>query len=234
MELYKKHEVSPFRSIGILLIQLPIFIALYMVIQIMTLSRGEIGKYTYDFLENIPVIGQIVSHPENFSEKLFGFVDLTQHAFSKGNLDLVLVFLAIVAAITQFIMSKQTMPTGPSKRTLREIFSDASAGKEADQSEINTAIMGKMMYVLPFFMLVLMLNLPGALALYYAVSNIVATIQQHFILKQDEHELEEIASEPKQVTPAKKATAKARAKGASEATVTKIVAKDNGKKPKKK
>lgn len=42
-----------------------------------------------------------------------------------------------------------------------------------------------------------MLNLPGAIALYYAVSNIVATIQQHFILKQDEQELEDIADEPK-------------------------------------
>jgi YidC/Oxa1 family membrane protein insertase len=39
LELYKKHGVSPFRSIGILLIQLPIFIALYHVIQIFTLHR---------------------------------------------------------------------------------------------------------------------------------------------------------------------------------------------------
>ena len=32
MDLYKKNGVNPFRSIGILLIQLPIFIALYQVI----------------------------------------------------------------------------------------------------------------------------------------------------------------------------------------------------------
>ena len=31
MELYKKHGINPFRSIGILLIQLPIFIALFQV-----------------------------------------------------------------------------------------------------------------------------------------------------------------------------------------------------------
>src|SRR6478672_12898291 len=49
MELYKKHGVSPFRSIGILLIQLPIFIALYQVIQIFTQRRDEIAKFTYDF-----------------------------------------------------------------------------------------------------------------------------------------------------------------------------------------
>src|SRR4051812_49303057 len=56
LELYKKNGVSPFRSIGILLIQLPIFIALYRVIQIFTMHRDEIGKFTYDFLENVTPI----------------------------------------------------------------------------------------------------------------------------------------------------------------------------------
>jgi membrane protein insertase Oxa1/YidC/SpoIIIJ len=112
-------------------------------------------------------------------------------------------------------------------------LSDASAGKDADQSEINNIVMGKMIYVLPFFMLIVMLNLPGAIGLYYAVSNIVATIQQHFILKQDEHELEEIADE-EPAQPTKKATAKARAKQANEGTVTRIVAKDTASKSKKK
>lgn len=223
MELYKKHGVSPFRTIGILLVQLPIFIALYHVIQVLTLHRDQVAKYTYDFLENIPAIEQIIKHPEQFNEKLFGIIDLTKHAFSNGSVDIFLVFLAVVAAITQFIMSKQTTPQTTSTKKLREILAEASAGKEADQSEINGIIMGKMMYFLPFFMLFIMLNLPGAIALYYAVSNIVATIQQHFILKQDEEEMEEMV-ENTPAQPSKKATAKARAKQADEATVTRIVA----------
>lgn len=232
MELYKKHGVNPFRSIGILLIQLPIFIALYHVIQVLTLYRNEVSKYAYDFLEQIPAVAQLIAHPENFNQKLFGIFDLSQHALGQGRVDIFLVILAVIAAITQFIMSKQTMPHQGSKRSLREILADASSGKQADQSEINNAVMGKMIYILPFFMLLIMLNLPGAIALYYAVSNIVATIQQHFILKQDEQELEDIADEPK---PAgKKATAKARAKQASEATVTRIVAKDANQKTKNK
>jgi YidC/Oxa1 family membrane protein insertase len=233
MELYKKHGVSPFRSIGILLIQLPIFIALYHVIQILTMHRDQVAQYAYDFLEKIPPIHQLIEHPENFNEKLFGMFDLTKHALGQNQVDVFLVILAIVAAITQFIMSKQTMPQTANKRTLRQVLSDASAGKDADQSEINNIVMGKMIYVLPFFMLIVMLNLPGAIGLYYAVSNIVATIQQHFILKQDEHELEEIADE-EPAQPAKKATAKARAKQASEGTVTRIVAKDTASKSKKK
>lgn len=232
MELYKKHGVSPFRSIGILLIQLPIFIALYHVIQIFTMHRDKVEQFTYGFLEQIPAVQEIIKHPEQFNEKLLGVVDLTKHAFYQNNVDIFLVLLAIVAAVTQYIMSKQTMPQVENKKRLRDILSEASDGKEADQSEINNLVMAKMIKVLPFFMLFIMLSLPGALALYYAVSNIVAVIQQHYILKQDEHELEEIASHPDKKPTGKKATAKARSKQASEATVTKIVASDS--KPAKK
>ncbi len=234
MELYKKHGVSPFRSIGILLIQLPIFIALYLVIQIFTLHRNELAKWTYDFLENIGPIKHIVENPDKFNEKLFGFVDLTQHAFSSGVVNWALLLLAVAAAVGQYYQTKQTMPHGESKRRLRDIMADAANGKEADQSEINTAIMGKMAKILPFFMLFIMLSLPGAIALYYATSTLVTVFQQWLILRQDEEELEEIAAEHPTKQPGKKATAKARAKVAQEATVTRIVAKGSqSSKPKK-
>ncbi len=233
MELYKKHGISPFRSIGLLLIQLPVFIALYIVIQVFTLHRDELAKWTYDILQNIGPIKQIVEHPETFNEKLFGFVDLTQHAFSSGAVNWVLVALAVAAAVGQFYQTRQTMPQSENKRRLRDILAEAAEGKEADQSEINNAIMGKMIVVLPFFMLFIMLSLPGAIALYYATSTLVTVFQQWLVLREDEEELEEIASEHPTKQPGKKATAKARARVAQEATVTRIVAKDSkSKKPK--
>jgi len=82
-------------------------------------------------------------------------------------------------------------------------------------------------------MLFIMLGLPGALALYYATSNIVAAIQQHFILKRDAKEMDEIAGDVTVKKSGKKATAKAREKEAREATVTnvtRITAKDTPKK----
>jgi YidC/Oxa1 family membrane protein insertase len=229
MELYKKHGVSPFRSFGIVLIQLPIFIALYSVIQIFVLHRDQLAKFTYDFLQNIGPIKQVIEHPETFNNKLFGVVDLTQHAFASGQVSWVLVGLAIVAAVGQYIQSKQTLPDTGNKK-LRDILKEAGDGKEADQSEINNAVMGKMIYVLPVFMLFIMLSLPGAIALYYATSTIVAVIQQSIILREDEEEMEDMVESPAK-KPGKKATAKARARVAQEAavtkdeTVTRIVAK---------
>lgn len=232
MELYKKHGVKPFRSIGILLIQLPIFIALYHVIQIFTQHRDEIAKYTYDFLEGIGPIKHLIEHPDQFNEKLLGFVDLTKPAFHQGGVEFFLIALALLAAITQYFMSKQTMPHQESKKRLRDIMAEAADGKQANQSEMNAAVMGKMTKILPVFMFFVMISVPGALALYYAVSNMVAVGQQAYLLKKDEEELEEIAEEePKK--GGKKATAKARAKEAKEASVTRITASKSSKRSKK-
>lgn len=228
LELYKKNGVSPFRSILILLIQLPIFISLYHVIQIFTMHRDQIAKYTYDFMENIGPIKQLIEHPDQFNEKLLGVVDLTKSAFSNGHVDVILIILAVIAAGTQYVMSKQTMPQTENKKRLRDVMAEAADGKTANQSEMNAIVMSKMVKVLPFFMLFIMVSVPGALALYYAVSNLVAVAQQSYLLKQDEEELEEIADE-QPVKPAKKATAKAREKVAKEATVTRIKAKDGKK-----
>lgn len=234
MELYKKHNVNPFRSIGILIIQLPIFIALYQVINIFTRSRDQIGKFTYDFLEQFGPIKDLIANPHNFNEKLFGFVDLTKPAFHNGGVEIFLVLLALLAAYTQYVMSKQTAPQQKSKRRIRDIMAEAADGKQADQSEMNAIIMTRMSKILPIFMFFVMISVPGALALYYAVSNLVAVAQQAYLLKQDEEELEEIADEPvKSPSKNKKSAATTkREKSAREATVTRIVAKDSGKRRK--
>lgn len=231
MELYKKHGISPFRSIGILLIQLPIFIALYLVIRIFTEAK-EFGKFTYDFLENIPVVNNLVEHPEKFNETFLGLADLSRHPIDEKGISYFLVAIAIAAAVGQYFQSKQTMPQDPSKRRrLRDILKAASNGEQADQSEINNAVMGKMIVVLPFFMLFIMLSLPGAISVYFATTTFVAIIQQGRILREDEEELEEIVDQQsasrRTKKPGKKATAKARAREASEATVTRITAKSN-------
>lgn len=232
LELYKKNGVSPFRSIGIILVQLPIFIALYYVIQIFTSHRDKIAQFTYDSLEGIGPIKHLIEHPDQFNEKLLGFLDLTKTAFSNNSFDIFLIILALAAAVTQYIMSKQTLPQTENKKGLRQMMKEAAEGKQADQSEMNAVVMSKMIKVLPLFMFVVMVTVPGALALYYAVSNIVAVMQQSHLLKQDEEELEEVADEA-EAKPTKKATAKAREKAAQGATVTKVVAKDSKKKGKK-
>lgn len=237
MDLYRKHGIKPFRSILILLIQLPIFFALFRVIQIFTQSRHEIVKYTYDFLENIPIINSIIKDPSSFNEELLGFINLTERAVSPEGINFVLIALAVLAAVTQYILSKQTMPHEPSKKRMRDILAEAGDGKQPDQAEMNAVMMGKMMKFLPIMMFFIMINLPAALALYYAVSNIVAVLQQHYILKKDGGQ-NLITTQAKNTTETTtkssakgKKTASQRAKTAktakvSETKITRIKAKD--------
>lgn len=234
MELYKRHGVSPFRSIGILLIQLPIFIALFQVIRIFTEHRDQIQKFTYDFMENINVIAELIKHPDAFNEKLFGFIDLTKSAFHNGGVEVFLILLAIVAAYTQYVMSKQTSPQNTPQKKLREIMAEAAEGKQADQAEMNAIVMSRMTKILPLFMFFIMVSVPGALALYYAVSNMVAVAQQSYLLKQDEEELEELAEGSSPATTSQKSPTKSHSSPAkSETKVVRIVAKDSSGKRRK-
>ena len=227
MELYKEHGVSPFSSIGVLLIQLPIFIALYQVIRIFTSQRDQIAGFTYGFLKDIGPIKDLIANPDNFNERMLGFLDLTKTAITSNPLtiNIVLLILAIGAAVTQYIMSKQTTPQQSSTKGLREIMKETADGKQSSQGEMNAVVMNKMMKFLPIMMLFIMVSLPGALVLYYTVSNLVAVLQQSRILKEDTEEMVQIADSAP-IGHNKKATAKARAKQAQEGTITRIVAKD--------
>ncbi len=234
MELYKKYNVSPWRSIGILLIQLPIFFGLFSVIKIFAEQPDQIGKWTYDFLEGLPAVHNLIQNPGSLSHVAFGFIDLNKTAVQNGQIYWPLMIIALIGAGTQYIMSKQIMPKNVPKRKLRDIMSEAADGKKHDQSDMNQAVSNNMMKFMPIMMFFIMISLPGAIALYYVVSNMVAVAQQAYILKEDEEEMEEIASEPtaEKTTGKNQRAAEARARAAKEAHVTRIVAKDSGRRNK--
>ena len=223
MDLYKKHNISPFGSIGILLIQLPILIAIYRVVQIFALYREDLAKYTYGFMENIPVVKELIADPTHFNQNFLGFIDLTQHGISSDGVVIGLVILSLLAAVMQYLLSKQMSPSTDNGKRLRDILAEAGQGKEADQAELNAIVMRKMTKVMPVFLFFVMVSLPGALALYMATGNIVAYFQNASILKKDEQEMEALSVE---ITQKGKKSAKQRAKNATEAKITKITAKD--------
>ena len=228
MELYKKHGVSPFQSIFVLLIQLPIFIGLYHVIQVITLHRDEVAKLAYAPIQQLEPVKKIIENPENFNHTMLGFIDLTKTAFSDNTVNITLIALALISAVTQYIMSKQTLPsTDKPKKRFRDIMKEAAEGKQSDAQEMSTAMMTNMVKIMPIMMFFIMVSLPGALALYYTVSNLVATAQQHYLLNKDTQEMDEIADEiienPKTKTTQNKAGQ--RVKKASEGNITRIKAK---------
>ena len=226
MELYKRYGIKPMRSILILLIQLPIFIGLYQVINIIiSLNSTTISQYLYEPIKNMGVIQSIIQDPSNFNHTMLGFIDLTKTTFQNGSVDFVLLILAAISAVTQYLIIRQTSPTTGNQKRFRDLMRDAAAGKEADPTEMSGVMTRGMMKFMPIMMFLIMISLPGALALYYTASNLVAAAQQHFLLKRDADELHDIAEEVVEAPRPKKSSKKSREKKAKEANITRIKAK---------
>lgn len=230
MELYRERGVNPFGSIGLLLIQLPIFIALFRVIQIITEEREKIAAFTYGPLEGLQPIAQILNDPKHdFNETLLGFLDLTARAVDGSQLYFPLVLLAAVAAVLQYVQAKQVTPEPTTKQRLRDMFAASAKGKEVDQADVSALMSRRMIVIFPFLTFIVAIYFPGALVLYFAVTSAVAVIQQKIVLSRDVEEMEELAD-------AKTITTKQRVENATEATVvtpTKKSSKKSGSKKRK-
>ncbi|MCX6727381.1 MAG: YidC/Oxa1 family membrane protein insertase [Candidatus Saccharibacteria bacterium] len=191
MELYKEKEINPFSSIGLLLVQLPIFIGLYSGLHRIVLDPKAIVTYAYPSIANLPWIQTIAADITKFDSTLFGIVDLTRAAIGKtgGGIYWPAMLIVIASAVMQYYQAKQLMPDDKEKRTLRSILKEAGDGTKADQGEINAAVGRSTRYMLPVFIFIVTVNIASALSLYWLVSGIVAFMQQSRVLGQDQTEM---------------------------------------------
>ena len=161
MELYKEKEINPFASMLPLLIQLPIFFALFIVLKDIS-KPGEFAKLVYDFAQGLPHIADIIKHSkEAFHPTFFGIIDLTKPS----------VVLAALAGIFQFIQTKQIMPKH----------------QPGDQQ---AQVMSSITYVFPALTFFIGLSLPSALPLYWTTASLMAILQQYLVLQRDVREME--------------------------------------------
>lgn len=221
MELYRERGVKPFSSIGLLFLQLPIFIALYRVIQIITSERDKIANYTYAWVEQLKPIADIIeSQTHQFDESLLHLINLTKAGLSNEGIYIPAILIAALAAGLQYVQSRQITPRPETNKKLRDIFKDSAAGKDVDQSEMSAIMSNRMIIMFPFLTFIVGVYLPGALVLYFATSSAVAVIQQYFLLKEDVEEMEVVADMDTKDMKKPSTTAKKRAANATEATIT--------------
>jgi len=210
MDLYKRKNIKPFRSILTLVIQLPIFIALFTAINVMVRPTGvdtlSVEKSAYSFVQPLERVDALIAQqndffaskeadPETaqyqFEPKLFGLADLSAQAGFSSISSVVILVFALAAAGIQFIMARQQMPTKKTaKRSFKQIMKDAAEGKQSDQAELNSVVSGQMTKLMPIMMLFIMVNMPGAIVFYYLLSNGITVVQQKFILNRGLTEME--------------------------------------------
>lgn len=214
MELYKEREINPLSSIGTLLIQLPILITLFFMLRDVLGKEGqELSEYfannSYAFIAELGSVKEVITNPELFNPTLFG-IDLKQPS----------LILALLAGAGQFAQSRGLQPKDKDAKTLRDILNDAKEGKVTPQAEQTAAMARSATGFLPLITVFFSLNLPSALALYWAVSSSVATIQQKIALEEEVQLLGRSIALPKNKKPKKSSKS---AKKSSTKTTVRII-----------
>ena len=108
-----------------------------------------------------------VSNPGHINSIFLHIINL-----SKPN-----IIFAVLAGLVQYLQTKMLLPKdSPNKN---------NQGKDVDFSQ---AMQKQMTYFLPVFTVIILINLPSALGLYWIASGLFSVIQQYFIFKKDKLE----------------------------------------------
>lgn len=99
-----------------------------------------------------------------------GTIDV--HSFGFINLAVPSIPLAVLAGITQFFQTKMIMPKSAS-----------GAGAAPDKSDRMAMMNRQMTYLMPAMTVLIGASLPGGLALYWLLTNVLTIVQQHYFLK---------------------------------------------------
>ncbi len=159
MALYSREKVNPVASCLPLLIQLPIFIALYRALTIALDSKTL--NLLYSFVPN----------PQVIDTHFLGLLDLSRPNY----------VLALLAALVQFWQARQIMK--PPAATIASPPPEVAKSPGA-KDETMAAMMNKqMLYLMPIMTAAIGFTLPGGLTLYWLVMSLLTVLQQWWLLK---------------------------------------------------
>lgn len=153
--LYKKYKVNPLSLFLSLLIQIPIFIALY---------------YTF-FHTTLPAIDATILYsfvhvPATVTIHFLGFVDLTQ----KNNLMLALVVAALQYAVMRLSLGRTNKHGSP------HLSAEKLAAQKMQQNMT--------LYLMPGIIAAVSFGLPAAVGLYFAAGSVISLGQEWLIRRQ--------------------------------------------------
>ena len=157
MALYREHGVNPLGCLLPMLVQMPIWIALY---QVVNLTLGEAPESFVTLSQNLYQIPFVHTA-----------VPLDQHflIWNLGQKD-ALYILPIFVGLTMYVQQKMIMPAPPQTQQL-------SAQQQQQQQTQQM-----MTWMLPLMFAYFTVTVPAGLGLYWAVSNLAGIVAQYFYL----------------------------------------------------
>jgi len=164
MAFYKENSINPVGGCLPLLLQMPVFILLYQVVQGLTKrSDGSNSDFDPKYLNQSTELYQSLSTTNHMD--WFG-VDLSQSAQSVVGDDSIVtalpyLFLLLIVLVTSYVQQKQVSSRNP----------DAPANSQQKM----------LLRIMPAFFVLISWSLPAALTLYFATANIFRVCQQELI-----------------------------------------------------
>ncbi|MPV89486.1 membrane protein insertase YidC [Georgenia ruanii] len=164
MALYREHGANPFSSCLPILLQMPIFFALFRVLN----SLGPLAQGTYPGGPNIgPLDQQLAAQAE--SSTLFGApISETFLSSTDATVKVVTVFLIVLMSATTFLTQRQL--------TMKNMPASALDNPMARQQRM-------LMYILPLIFAFSGVNFPIGVLIYWSVSNLWSMGQQFYTIR---------------------------------------------------
>jgi len=156
LELYKEAGINPFASIGVMFLQIPFIIALYLAVY----SGGGVALPEI----NTDLLYSFIPSPEAVSMIMVGMFDIAARSWP----------LALLAGVGQFIHTRLAMPPLPPREA-------GAAPNFKDDLMRNMNL--QMRYVMPVVIVGVAYFISAAIALYFVVSSIMSILQEVVVRK---------------------------------------------------
>ena len=173
-KLYKEHGVNPLAGCLPLLLQLPVFFALYQVLfKIVDFNRA-------DFLESInQKIYSPIFHLATVPDTTFLGFDLSAKPNQWQTAGVLILLIPVITGVLQFIQSKMLAPqTAPAKVQKKE---PESKDKKESMEDSLASVQSQMILIMPAMIAFFSYGFPVGLSLYWNTFTIVGIFQQYVI-----------------------------------------------------
>jgi YidC/Oxa1 family membrane protein insertase len=186
-KLYAKYEIKASLSGLIILLQLPIYFALFHLIDKVYKSEPLIGLYPFLFGDQVININPVA----------FGFINITDKGW-------IVTVLSAFTLVFTFLMTKYIFPTDAQKAPTEKKDKSKSNEPESlmDADVFNKTLQFQMTYFMPVVSFIINLQFPAGLNIYFLGGTIFSFIQQ-FVLARNHRINEPPISQDEEIVPNK-------------------------------
>lgn len=168
MEVYRKHGISPFSSIGTLIIQLPLFIAIYSAVKVAFEGTANLSNMLYAPVKNLSYVEGVLDGTTKAVTTFADWANLALKPFSNNEVYVPVLIIALVSIGLQYLQVKQTMPK-----------------KKQDIKDPNEKLANATPYIMVVLFGWISLSVAGAISFYLGAGALVAIFQQYYLMDKE-------------------------------------------------